>query len=141
MPCKILHPILVFKNSNHRLQKTDNVTCWQKSRRKIIQKYKMWLLPVFAVFYNSSSFTDLPKFKCLLSWPTNKLPKSINDSASVRSLCVTLQKTKFFLEKVGGYSPPAPCSAVPALVGNAIGFLRGRILMSIRGNRGWYLLI
>ena len=27
MPCKILHLMLVFRNSNHRLKKTDHVTC------------------------------------------------------------------------------------------------------------------
>ena len=70
--CKILYPILVFRNSNHRLKETDNVTCRQTSPRK--------------------NFTNLPKFVsvCFHSLQTNKLPMSINDGVSVRSLCTTL---------------------------------------------------
>ena len=41
----------------------------------------------FCCFYNSSSFTNLPKLMCLFSLQTKRLSMSINACVSVRSLC------------------------------------------------------
>ena len=50
MSSKVLHPILVFRNLNHRLVKrTVGLGC-RNLDETIILRYKMWLLPVFAVF-------------------------------------------------------------------------------------------
>ena len=94
---------MVFRNSNHRLRKTDNGTCWQKSHEeKSYLKIQNVAAASFCCFYNSSYFTNLPKFMSLFSLQTNKLSMLINDSATARCLCAALLKHCFLGKNVGG---------------------------------------
>ena len=114
-PCKILHPILVFRNSTHRLKKTDNVTRWQKSRRIDYLNVQNVAAPVSAVFkicHLSQIFHNL----CLISLQINKFPTSINDSSLFMR---NFLKHCFLERKKRGRgaiapSPPSSCFTVPA---------------------------